>query len=233
MKRLSALIRMELTSSRSPDVRNVDDWPNGESKLVALDAHERVIAGPGPDRSRQGQLRGMNVAQHDVSLSVSGASGSAEFGLRVDLGDAVLVLECEIEDFEGGQGRSANVSAREPSLSVHDEAVADAVRRTDPRPGTFSPVSMATVATTLPSPGPAATPDEAPDGRRPRRARRWRQSRRRGSGWRPPRTRGVQKRANSGSQTSHGVVRRCTQRTIQGRGSHPAVPRAGAGRHRK
>jgi len=43
-------------------------------------------------------LRGIYVDQHDVSLSVSGASGSAAFVLRVDFGDAVLFLECEIED---------------------------------------------------------------------------------------------------------------------------------------
>ncbi len=43
-------------------------------------------------------LRGVYVDQHDVSLSVSGTYGSAEFVLRVDFGDAVLFLECEIED---------------------------------------------------------------------------------------------------------------------------------------
>jgi len=43
-------------------------------------------------------LRGMYLDQHDASPSVSGAYSAAEFVLRVDFGDAVLFLECVIED---------------------------------------------------------------------------------------------------------------------------------------
>lgn len=45
-----------------------------------------------------GTLRGTYVDQHDLSMDVSGAAGSPQFTLRVNFGDAVLFLECEIED---------------------------------------------------------------------------------------------------------------------------------------
>jgi len=45
-----------------------------------------------------GTLRGTYVDQHDLSMDVSGADGSPQFTLRVNFGDAVLFLECEIED---------------------------------------------------------------------------------------------------------------------------------------
>ncbi len=56
------------------------------------------------------QLRGMYVDQHDASLSVSGTYSSPELTLRVDFGDAVLFLECVIEearDISGVQRTSA------------------------------------------------------------------------------------------------------------------------------
>ena len=45
-----------------------------------------------------GALRGQYVDQHDASSSVSGSASTTEFVLRVDFGDAVLFLECAVED---------------------------------------------------------------------------------------------------------------------------------------
>ncbi len=48
---------------------------------------------------QQGEtLRGMYADQHDASSSVSGAFATPDFVLRVDFGDAVLFLECAVED---------------------------------------------------------------------------------------------------------------------------------------
>jgi len=44
------------------------------------------------------QLRGVYVDRHDVSPAVSGSYSTPEFTLRVDFGDAVLFLECAIDD---------------------------------------------------------------------------------------------------------------------------------------
>jgi len=61
-----------------------------------------------------GQLRGMYVDQHDASLSISGTYSSPELTLRVDFGDAVLFLECVVEDARdiGGVQRTSALGNR-------------------------------------------------------------------------------------------------------------------------
>lgn len=44
------------------------------------------------------RLTGVYKDQHDLSLAVSGTYSSTEFVLRVDFGDAVLVIECVIDN---------------------------------------------------------------------------------------------------------------------------------------
>lgn len=59
-------------------------YPNDPFKLVLIQTGN--------------QLRGMYADQHDASPAVSGTYSTPEFTLRVDFGDAVLFLECMIED---------------------------------------------------------------------------------------------------------------------------------------
>jgi hypothetical protein len=59
-------------------------YPNAPFKLALIQAGT--------------QFRGMYADGHDVSPSVSGTYATPEFTLRVDFGDAVLFLECLLEE---------------------------------------------------------------------------------------------------------------------------------------